>query len=38
MKKKIILIGGASHANSCAELIEQENMYSIQGIPDNTRF
>ena len=37
MKKKIILVGGGSHANSCAELIEQENMYSIQGIIDEKK-
>ena len=37
MKKKIILIGGGSHANSCAELIEQENIYSILGIIDEKK-
>ncbi len=34
MKKKIILVGGGGHANSCVELIEKEKKYSIYGIVD----
>lgn len=33
--KKIILVGGGGHCRSCIDVIEQQNLYQIQGIIDN---
>ncbi len=30
--KKIIIIGGGGHCNSCIDVIEQEGIFSIKGI------
>ena len=35
LKKEIILIGGGGHCNSCIDVIETENKFSIKGIIDN---
>lgn len=32
--KNLYLIGGGGHCNSCIDVIEQENIYSIKGIFD----
>jgi len=37
MKKKIILVGAGSHANSCIDVIECENKFSIIGVCDNKK-
>ena len=37
MKKKIILVGAGSHANSCIDVIECENKFSILGVCDNKK-
>lgn len=33
-KKPIVLIGGGGHCKSCIDVIEQEGIYSIEGIVD----
>lgn len=35
-KKPIILIGGGGHCRSCIDVIEQENVYQVEGILDNS--
>ena len=34
MKKKLILVGGGEHCESCIDVIEQENIFCIAGIVD----
>lgn len=35
-KKSLILIGGGGHCRSCIDVIEQENLYKIEGILDSS--
>jgi sugar O-acyltransferase (sialic acid O-acetyltransferase NeuD family) len=35
-KKTLILIGGGGHCRSCIDVIEQENVYQIEGILDSS--
>jgi homospermidine synthase len=37
MSKKIILIGGGSHANSCIDVINYNNDFEIEFIIDNKK-
>ncbi|SEA99971.1 acetyltransferase [Pedobacter hartonius] len=35
IKKKIMLVGGGGHCKACIDVIEQANIYHIEGILDN---
>ena len=37
MKRQLILIGGGGHCKSCIDVIEAEDIYSIQGILDSSK-